>query len=247
MQPTVLVITDCEPDDLWALKLLLRHTNKQVIVGITSPNPSKHKQQLLSLFPSLEVYEGSTYSRKGMTNTDNELRRIITKLLDQAEPNSIDLVVLTTPVDVDITDPSKIRTCYVSGGTNMKGELAFNFRIDPMSAQQLLDQVPVHLNTSRFYQSSFGFSINSETMPNFIQTLKDKCESVRDLQQLMYKFDMKNKFLEDKDKGWQLCPADIYTMMSYLFPDIVEYDDDQLEVKSFDWKQCEEYMIKLLD
>lgn len=246
MQKTIVVLTDCEPDDLFAIGLLLANTESNVFIGVTSPDPDRHAK-LVSEFVSqsahksrVEVHKGSKYSRNGKSyDTDASLHRALVELVENCSDESIDLVFLTTPYDWVTAlrqvphAANKVKSCYMMGGLNEEGRLGFNWRICPASVLELLAQgvckEKLHLLQTRTYRKHIGTSLNANTFKRFIPAfLSGPSEGVAGmLKKAMYEFDNKNatrnaevrKLIPVGEEGKQICPADIFTVATYLDAD----------------------------
>lgn len=249
---SIVILTDCEPDDKWAIHMLLRCSYiDELIIVITSPSPEKHLEEMNELvlktcnhdeehFNSVEIYAGSKYSRAGMIPpTDPIVYDKLKELFEQSLEECITVFVLTTPYDLmKIFEPKhiqKIEDFYVMGGHREDGSLAFNWRIHPQSAHQLMNiGIPynkLRLFTTEFYRKTFGASINFKTCPKFIQLFFDEILRGEDLAMYplyksMVEFDKRNaeknpevrKLIPVGQEGKQLCPADVFVMSAFLSP-----------------------------
>jgi hypothetical protein len=255
----MIIITECRPDELMAIRYLSLG-NKISLIGITSSRPLEHKAILMKYLcliglSNTQVICGSKYSKKGIVHNDN-IRIAINDILQNVEDHTGDIVLMTGVTDFVKSIPlyeSKIRNCYISGGMDGNNRIMTNWTVDEYAVKKLLKSDLCLVVFDATYQTDFGNMIDEKTMPLFIEKFKEQSNEGY----LKFLHEYMNKY--DKNNAYQLCPSNLYMAISIICPDLCKYDQLNISIyngileynsgeyyidnanlaKSFDWSLCE--------
>jgi len=172
----------------------------------------------------------------------DELKNNLPRFLQGVEDNSVNVVLLTNPIDFIIKKSwfiCKIRQIFVMGGA-FNNRISYNWAINLDAARNFVDfvqecNIPTYIFSSQLYSDNFDGHINKDRFPE----LMDKIMESTTLPMYYFRAMMRNwdnhftdygrdeakiKRIGQDNVGKQFSPADPVCMLSFLHPEIMLED-----------------------
>lgn len=210
------------------VKLFGYNSNKVFAGSGDIKKPFEEEGRNILSSQTLEIYhqldQKYLQSNDAKKQYDPELKNNFLKMLYESEPNSVDVLLLTNPIDfvktvkTDETLLSKIRTIYMMGGW-YNNKPTFNWNLNIKSVIQLLNMMKniqqetkypqLVLFSSHFFAREFNGYVNQDKFPEVIKEF-DKSTSpiVNHLRHMIKNWDDSMTVIKDNhneaEKKWRL-------------------------------------------